>query len=334
MDIEESFVKQVIDLLNQPLDVHNNGFCRLTLGASNQTKINIKVKAKLLKGINSPILPKPCESIAISFGAPKTAALAFDRVYRLPIVGDTLVPKEVGFYFATTEEIAFNIYMLNMAVTNNVVIDVDGLKLQESNNVKVFHSSANYERGNMQLLTAHFPTPASVFYQNQKMLSAAYPSGSSEVLHAAITDVALVREDELSWEQVLEFRRDDKARTKYRRFVRWVDMELKSSSPKEVVELMSIRLDDYEWALKKHGIKTSLGALSCLLDPKFLTTASAAIAVSAIAGGKLWASLASAGLVIGRSALEFGTQFVDAKDALRKENYELAYVHEVSKLFG
>jgi len=44
---------------------------------------------------------------------------------------------------------------------------------------------------------------------------------------AAITDLDLVEETELSWDQVLEFRRDSDARLKYRRLVRWLDSELR-----------------------------------------------------------------------------------------------------------
>src|ERR1019366_5297430 len=53
-----------------------------------------------------PLYPKPAESLAVSIMTPKTAALAFDRVYRVPILLDP-VPEELGFYCATVTEMVF-----------------------------------------------------------------------------------------------------------------------------------------------------------------------------------------------------------------------------------
>ena len=97
---------------------------------------------------------------------------------------------------------------------------------------------------------------------------------------------------------------------------------------------MAVRLDDYDWALKKHGIKASLGALTCLLDAKFLGATSATVAAGAFAGGKLWAGLAGATLTIGQALVKFGTTMIDGLDERRKDNYEIAYLREVEKQLG
>src|SRR5437868_4128964 len=46
---------------------------------------------------HQPALPRPNESLALAIHTPKTASLAFDRVYRFPgfSVG---MPDEVGFF--------------------------------------------------------------------------------------------------------------------------------------------------------------------------------------------------------------------------------------------
>src|SRR5262249_21489713 len=112
-----------------------------------------------------------------------------------------------------------------------------------------------------------FKRTPTILYPSSDVYQGEFPIGSQEVLMAAITNIALVDEKNLQWRQVLEFRKDSEARNKYRRFIRWINLELRSSSPDEVKDLIATRLEDYEWALKKHGIKNTLGTLSCILDP-------------------------------------------------------------------
>ncbi|MGA2028490.1 MAG: hypothetical protein ABSG87_00240 [Verrucomicrobiota bacterium] len=44
--------------------------------------------------------------------------------------------------------------------------------------------------------------------------------------------------------------------------------------------------------------------------------------------------LAGASLVLGRAIVNFGTARIDGLDERRKENYEVAYVHEIQKQLG
>jgi|SRR5215213_1230895 len=173
-----------------------------------------------------------------------------------------------------------------------------------------------------------------IFYHAKDSCKKEFPTGKHQVLTAAISNVAMVDETSLTWKQIIEFRKDIETRKKYRRFVRWIDTELKEKGPEEMEDLIAIRLDDYQWALKKHGVKVSLGTLSCLLDPKFLGAVSATVAAAAVAGGGVWAALAGASLTIGQTVVSFGTRLIDALDERRKENYEVAYIHELQKRLG
>ncbi|MCP3998852.1 MAG: hypothetical protein GY722_27840 [bacterium] len=161
-----------------------------------------------------------------------------------------------------------------------------------------------------------------------------YRPGTHQVLAAALSDLQIVDESQLSWEQVLEFRRDSDARLKYRRLMRWIDSQLNEYSPCEIEERFALKLDDYEWALRKHGIKSALGTVSCLIDPKFLASVSAAVAGTAVAAGGLWAALTGLTLVAGKAVATFGTAAIDAADERRGSNYEIAYAHEIKKRLG
>jgi hypothetical protein len=276
-----------------------------------------------------PLLPKPGESLALSVMRPKTAALAFDRVWRLPGATDPM-PEELGFYCATVPEIAGWAYVLLGSCASNAGIDVPDFSAKPAIDI-----AAN-ETDSLRLLCSEFGTTLgttpTIFYEHSVRQRHDFPDGPCEILVAAISDCIVVDENALNWDQVLEFRRDADARAKYRRLVRWIDTELKTRSPGEIEDLLAIRLDDYQWAIKKHGLKALMGSLSCLLDPKFLGGVSAAVAATAVAGGAGWAALAGASLSVGRALLSFGTAYVDGVDERRKENYEIAYLYEVQRL--
>ena len=276
-----------------------------------------------------PIFPRPGESLAMSVMTPKTAALAFDRVYRIPVVNDP-VPTEIGFYCGTVPEVAFWGGGLIISAVEQIGIDIGELKSTQPASAR--------EAESLRFITSEFRqmlnTIPTIFYHSSAGYESDFPQGTHQVLTAAITNIAMVDEKSLSWDQVLEFRKDHETRAKYRRLVRWVDSELRTRSASEVQDAIAIRLDDYYWALKKHGLKASLGALSCMLDPKFLGTTSASIAASALAGGEVWAALAAGTLIIGQAAVSAGTALVNGLEERRKENYEVAYVYEVQKRLG
>jgi hypothetical protein len=284
--------------------------------------------------LGQPLFPQPGESLAVSVMTPKIAALAFDRVYRIPILKPETVPEEIGFYCATPPEMG--LWAAGLAtLAAKEAAEQAGIDLGAAPSGP---GNAAEEAKNLRFLCSQFSRDLGVvptlFYHAQGACRREFPPGSRQVLAAAISEIAMVDESQLSWSQVLEFRRDTEARTKYRRVVRWIDDELGAASPEKVLDLIALRLDDYTWALKKHGIKTLLGVLSCLLDPKFLGTSSAAVATTGLMAGGAWAALAATSLAVGRAVLSFGTTYIDSLDERRRDNYEIAYIHEVRKTFA
>ncbi len=271
------------------------------------------------------VLPPPGESLALSVMTPKTAALAFDRVYKIPAHVDP-VPDSIGFYGATLPEIVW--WAGGLLAISLEELGIPALRLGKG------PGSPESERANLRLLCSEFPgvfgAMPTIFYHSAGNQTHDFPVGTHQVLTAVIRNLALVDEKNLTWEQVIEFRKDAAARAKYRRIVRWIDVELATQSPKAVEDMIAIRLDDYEWALKKHGLRATMGALSCLLDPKFLATTTAATAATSLTAGNAWAALAAAALTGGHAMLSFGSVYVDGLDEQRKTNYEVAYVHQLA----
>jgi hypothetical protein len=223
--------------------------------------------------VRNPIFPNSTESLVVTFSNYKTAALAFDRVYRVPVLDDP-VPEEIGFFCGTESEVYLiaQIFLLSG-------LDEAGFPYKHKEYMQKLRAGEDRElrrlgeRKSMRTLCsdikAIYGIAPAILYSEPNARNEEFQNGKFDVLTSSISNIAMVNEKELSWEQVMEFRKDAETRAKYCRFVRWVDLELKTKSPKEGEDLIAIRLDDYKWALKKHGLKTTIGTLSCLLDPKF-----------------------------------------------------------------
>src|ERR1043165_613507 len=70
------------------------------------------------------------------------------------------------------------------------------------------------------------------------------------------SNVPLVTPTTLSWQQIIEFRSDNKARSAYRRFHLWLS-DFHPRSEREATDIVGKRLEDYLWAVKKHGLQTT-----------------------------------------------------------------------------
>jgi hypothetical protein len=158
-----------------------------------------------------------------------------------------------------------------------------------------------------------------------------FKKGSRELLVASLVGLDVVDEDKLSLDQVLEFRRDREATTKYRRLMWWLDRQVAGMTEPEVIETLHQKLDDYTWALKKHAIKTTLGIVSETLDGKYLLGVSAVAGTAAAAGFPVLGILAGAGVAIGKIVVRVATDWLDLKDRERGEHSEVAWLYEVRK---
>src|SRR5207244_674200 len=99
-------------------------------------------------------------------------------------------------------------------------------------------------------------------YESMGSLEQDYHLGSSQIIVAALQGLRIVNERDLSWQQIADFRNDHAAKTKLRRLRHWLDSTMMGKPLSYVRDELAIRLDDYEWALKKHGINTVTGTVA------------------------------------------------------------------------
>lgn len=170
--------------------------------------------------------------------------------------------------------------------------------------------------------------PMVPIYESEEKRDSEYHEGNGEAVVMALGNLQIVDEDKVTWGQVIEFRKEEESRRKYRRFLHWLDKGMVGKSQAFLEDEISERLEDYEWALKKHGIKTVLGTIDEALDGKYLIGAGGL----ALAGHPIL-GLLGAGLLIGsKVGVKLKQTKLDFDDVERGLNSEISWVYEVKDL--
>lgn len=327
-----------------------------------------ELKARMLNVLAPAIaqwelLPRRGESCALAIDCPKTAALLYDRV------DNDTVPDPVRFHCVTNVEILWRVWdylstgggigttkivvcyprdeakpktttsrmpsassgsptdkaKSNATISRKAVEDALGAKLSDT------PKWAHFNTDDMCRQLAAAGINMIPVYASRRARDKEYKPGEYQAVVATITNLQIVDEESLAWEQVFEFRKDTEARKKYRRLVHWLDKDMVGKPQSYIEDEISQRLDDYEWALRKLGVETVLGTIEDLLDGKFLMGAAAAGGLTAWAVQHWYGVLASGGLTIGKAGVSLAKRLLELKDVVRRTNPEIAYVHEIKR---
>jgi len=176
--------------------------------------------------------------------------------------------------------------------------------------------------------------PVTVIYASEKERDSFYKEGDRKVVVSIMTDIEIVDEGKLTWQQIIEFRKDKKSLQKYRRFLHWLDKEMIGKSQAFIEDDIAQKLEDYESALNKHGLKTVLGTIEEALDGKYLLGTSSVIGTFSLAGYPGLGVLAGAGLIVGKMVVKLGQMWLDVDDAEHGANSEISWVYEVKEQVG
>ena len=180
--------------------------------------------------------------------------------------------------------------------------------------------------------SAKYKIAVATIYDSKGNRTVIYSGGDQVAIMVCLEDLAIVDEKKLSWEQVLEFRADEESRQKYKRFLHWLDKEMVGKSQDFLEDEISIRLEDYEQALKKHGIKTVIGTIEEALDGRYLLGASGVAGSLTLAGHPVLGMLAAGLLIGGKIGVKLTQTKLDFDDVERGPNSEISWVYEVKKL--
>jgi len=297
-------------------------------------------------------LPTRSQTVVLS-QKPKTAALCFDRVWA---PSEKIVPKPIRCWGATTAEYSMimncaSIYKKWLehkeAKKNRTEEETDEMgddfkrrlyecmarHAMETPYELEYMGSVASEKDLNQTFAEQFRATAVAFSRTHNTVMVplygscterdkAYSKGGKATILSTLSNLQIVDEKCLTWDQVLEFRKDEKAKKKYERLLHWLKKEMVGKSQSFIEDDVEQKLEDYEWALKKHGIKTVLGEISEVLVGG---------GIFAIADPKLGLFAAGA-IVVGKVVVKVGQALLDFDDIERGPNSEISWVYEVKQL--
>jgi hypothetical protein len=258
----------------------------------------------------------------------KPAALLFDKVFCHKERAEELgIPDEVIFYDPEVEK-----YMLEQ-VDWHATQEFLGLLLNPSATKEALAKSTHgltlrmIARGHAKCGIRAVP-----LYHSEAAFSADFSPGEGVAYQAVLNNIPVAEATELDWRQILEFRGDVDALRRYRALRAWMQEALASTSLSEATDIVGAKLEDYEWALRKHGLRSVLGAISEVLDSKTIAAATAAGGLLAVLSQSAWALLTSGALVISKVAVYVAERKIEAEDLRRGENTAIATIHEIRRL--
>jgi len=306
-------------------------------------------------------LPKERESAAVS-DMPKLAALCYDRVHGFKEENSTsmyYVPEPIRFSGATETELQLSAFSDYGEVINSWIKSMllGGTSVEEA--VKKLKKDVPREAATHSLrlvrncfaerlgldeffeliqkrmakeFTRAYGIPVVPIFRSSGISNGPYIKGKREAVFMTLRNLRIPDEKHLEWGQVLEFRNDAEARKKYRKLLYWLDKEMIDKPQSFVGESIAIKLDEYEKAMKKHGIKTVLSTVEQTLDGRLLMEASTAAGALTVAGHPTLGVLAGAGLIIGKTAVQLARAKISFDDVEVGLNSEISWVYEVKQL--
>lgn len=319
-------------------------------------------------------LPQTGESCAVApIGMLKVACLLFDKVHVATIESPPKessplyeIPEEVTFglqrviqgsknrlnlrFASMFTEFAKDIESIEHGVQNKLIeIAADGGKITEdkvksialeitekkfADNQAVLNRIAMYGAKSLSETYSENGIKAVPLYPSNAAFATDFPDGENLTYQAAINNLPLVPDASLTWDEILEFRKDREAVRKYRAFRLWLSDGLKAQTLHQAQDLIAQRLDDYDWAIKKHLLKSTTGIISQILSVKNISALSTGAMVSGFLGGPIWSAV-TAGLLIGSNiSVWIAERKIERKELDYEAFADVALLYQVKQVLA
>jgi len=293
-------------------------------GTEAQKSLKMTKEAKIL-------LPLANETAAIAL-KPKTAALCYDRVWG---TSDDVVPPSIRCWGGSKAELSGT----GLAADFNIKTDrapIVAMVGPEDKKLEMFRAgtdlglASTFRKISISFSSRH-GVPLIPIYDFIKQRNKMYQEGDREVVIITLADLDIIDEKQLTWDQVIEFRSDKENQKKYKGLLHWLDKEMTGRTPSFIENEIAIKLDGYQNALAKYGIKTIAGTIEESLDGKLFLKAFAAGEGLNLAGYPNLGFLVGTGIVIGKIAIKLTQVMLGYDDIERGPNSEISWVYEAKK---
>ncbi len=271
--------------------------------------------------------PSPGETCTVApYGTRKRAALLFDRIW----IGRTSSPLGIE----PPPELTFGVHSIDEEISQ-----ITGSLFGQDQTGKLLSGTTEQLQSVVEraVVLAYQNAGVTIIpsFADNKDFSTQYGKGEAIAYQAILANLPVVNEDHLDWEQILQFRRDKESVRKYRDLRLWLQHSLNAESEQHATDLISQKIDDYRWAIEKHGMQTFSEGITQIYDWKDVATAGATSSVVAMLGGGPIASALVAALTVAPKIVAWVTdRRVALKDVERGENREIAIIYEAQERFG
>jgi hypothetical protein len=262
----------------------------------------------------------------------KRAALLFDRIYVWPWIDKrTIIPSSIKFDVPKVDDLMNTRWneLKDQLLHNSPKLKNPISMFTADDTSNIIDELFVRIRVECLWLSGHSVTPV---YERQERYLSDYPIGNTLVYQAALENLPEIIEDDVSWSQIIEFRSDKDAIRKYRELRLWLEYSLSAKSVEHARDLIASRIEDYEWAIRKHGLKTTTGALSSIFSWEGLISLGAGAGIGAALGGAVWSALTGALFTVGRASVWVAERMIELQDIKRGPDAAVALICDAKRL--
>lgn len=280
-------------------------------------------------------MPTP-NLIGIAAGDPRLVALFCDKV--LPLHSSLTIPHQIRLDdFRETIETAA---LPGLAETTDTLVqEVFAAPLdrwvEDDMAAKLIR---RFENTRAAILHAHLSKRGlrSVpFLTAEGTFDGVVESGDDLALEVQLCQVPIIDADALTWEHVLQLRKDPDFTKKLRNFRLLLNEDYQGKQIGYVTDSLLKKIDEYEEACKTNGVRLALSSFQQLLDSKSLLGSLGLVTAGVLLGTPAAVALSS----IGAGVIEIGkftVHFLQKKIELREKstNDGIAYLMDIRKALG
>ncbi len=161
-----------------------------------------------------------------------------------------------------------------------------------------------------------------------------YVETTENAYHAVLNHIPIINDQKTEWQQIDQFLEDSDSVNKYRNLRLWIKKGLSADTISESTDIIGQKIENYRWAIKKHGFETSLGAVKLIFSKSSLIKGIGAGLGSSLIGGEIIGAL-STGLVF---AGELTAYLIERKitklDLCKKTEFEVAIIYDINRKFN
>ena len=169
-------------------------------------------------------------------------------------------------------------------------------------------------------------------YSSENMFDEDYAGEESVAFNAVIQNIPLISDDN-AWDTILEIRNDSESLAKVRALRVWLRDSLGKKSLPEAQDIIETKLSDYRWAIRKHGLETTIGTLGDVLSFKGLTPGLlSGIVTGAAVSSPVWGAFTTGVLLTSQVSISIAKKLIAAEN-ITQSNSEVAILHELSSRF-